>query len=69
MSIEKSRNLMQVNDDNILEIVRTVDVKERLSENSLTKQKEILEGGIIKFQAQLNEVNSKLAQIEDEKNN
>lgn len=63
-----TRRLQTINDDTVLEITEEQSVKQRLSENTLLRQKAYLEQSIIHFQARLDEVNSQLALINTERN-
>ena len=59
--------LQQINDDTVLEITETKDVKTRYSEKQLLSQRSYFEEMLLKAQAGLDKVNDLLAQIHNEK--
>lgn len=61
------KRLQTVNDDTVLEVTKEVTTKERYSEKALLRRKTYLEDGIEKFSAELEDVNTKLNDIETER--
>jgi hypothetical protein len=55
--------LQEINGDRVLEITKEDVSTVRLSENTLLRQQEYLVATIATFQAELNDVNAKLAMI------
>lgn len=64
---EEIVRLQEINDDTVLEKTSTVEVKTRISLGALERRREYLTASIAKFQGELDEVDSKIAEVNDEK--